>query len=210
MRNNELELQKRAVVRTREWRARNPEKREKWYSEFMSQPNRIAENRRRATKWYHQHKEQVRERNKVKRDHIHKVSKLWREANRTKILEMQKRWREKNKPHRDRYIRAYCRSTHGKLVYINAAARRKARLLGAVATATTHQISCILRASKTCYYCSKTFSNSLRKTIDHIMPLSLGGHHSIENMAVCCKSCNSIKKDKHPSLFAIQIGRLLI
>ena len=51
----------------------------------------------------------------------------------------------------------------------------------------------ILRAHKNrCHYCKK------RKvlTIDHVIPLSKGGMHIVENIVPACRSCNSAKKDK--------------
>lgn len=42
-----------------------------------------------------------------------------------------------------------------------------------------------------CFYCGK-----LSETIDHLIPLSLGGTDSVINLTGACKSCNSSKKDK--------------
>ena len=45
-------------------------------------------------------------------------------------------------------------------------------------------------------------------TIDHLVPLSRGGHHTASNIVGACKSCNSSKKDKMPEAFANQLGIL--
>lgn len=42
-----------------------------------------------------------------------------------------------------------------------------------------------------CFYC-----NEAGTTIDHIIPVSRGGAHSIGNLLPCCKPCNSSKGNK--------------
>lgn len=48
-----------------------------------------------------------------------------------------------------------------------------------------------------CVYCHETKP----LTMDHVIPLSRGGRHSIENIVPACLSCNSSKKDKMPDEF---------
>lgn len=45
------------------------------------------------------------------------------------------------------------------------------------------------RATAKCYYCEKMFSTK-RIHFDHVIPLSRGGAHSIENLCVSCAPCN--------------------
>ena len=42
-----------------------------------------------------------------------------------------------------------------------------------------------------CTYCHVRFRGD--KTIDHVIPVSRGGSNDIENLVVCCRSCNSTK-----------------
>lgn len=44
-----------------------------------------------------------------------------------------------------------------------------------------------------CAYCGKP---SQRLTIDHVIPLSKGGPHTIQNIVPACNPCNSSKKDR--------------
>lgn len=57
------------------------------------------------------------------------------------------------------------------------------------------------QSSGMCFYCGKKLQIDFpnRKdymTIDHFIPLSLGGENSIKNMVPACKKCNSEKGDK--------------
>ena len=45
-----------------------------------------------------------------------------------------------------------------------------------------------------CYYCGKKIEK--RKTIDHKTPVSRGGTNKLENLCICCQSCNSSKGNK--------------
>ncbi len=49
-----------------------------------------------------------------------------------------------------------------------------------------------------CYYC-KNETPSFGCHFDHIIPLSKGGHHSVENLCVTCPSCNFSKGSKNLS-----------
>lgn len=46
-----------------------------------------------------------------------------------------------------------------------------------------------------CGICKKS-ETEVEITIDHIIPLNLGGKHSKENIMPLCRSCNSRKKDR--------------
>lgn len=35
-------------------------------------------------------------------------------------------------------------------------------------------------------------------TIDHKLPISRGGRHTLENVATCCRACNAIKRERTP------------
>ena len=48
--------------------------------------------------------------------------------------------------------------------------------------------------NKLCFYCNSGVSLEF----DHYIPLSAGGENSIDNVVMCCKSCNSRKGQQHP------------
>lgn len=49
------------------------------------------------------------------------------------------------------------------------------------------------KSTAVCYYCQKEFSTK-KIHFDHIIPLSKGGPHSVENLAVSCPRCNLTKQ----------------
>jgi 5-methylcytosine-specific restriction endonuclease McrA len=55
-----------------------------------------------------------------------------------------------------------------------------------------------------CYYCASPLARNERH-IDHVVPRSRGGAHSIENVVVCCRSCNRSKHTRTPEEW---LGRL--
>jgi 5-methylcytosine-specific restriction protein A len=48
-----------------------------------------------------------------------------------------------------------------------------------------------------CHYCQKKFASS-ELTMDHVVPLSLGGRSVKGNLVPCCKECNNAKKASLP------------
>ena len=48
-----------------------------------------------------------------------------------------------------------------------------------------------------CYYCGKTLNPFFGEFhIDHVIPVTRGGTHHIDNLVPCCLPCNSHKGDK--------------
>ena len=66
-----------------------------------------------------------------------------------------------------------------------------------------------LRSNATiCYWCECSLKNNIVH-VDHYIPLSKGGKHTISNMVISCKKCNEKKGAKDPNDFAASIGKLL-
>jgi hypothetical protein len=55
-------------------------------------------------------------------------------------------------------------------------------------------IRCLLLAAECCPYCERRLGRN--RSLDHILPLSRGGLHSIHNVIVCCLRCNTAKRDR--------------
>ena len=130
---------------------------------------------------------------------------------RARIREVRKAWYAANAEERRAYQRAYmasnpeARATNRRLVAEwykrNPArtrdkhARRRARE-GAGRVTQEEWDALLVREGGYCAYCG---TESEKLTMDHVVPLSRGGAHSIENILPACKSCNSRKSARTPS-----------
>ena len=55
----------------------------------------------------------------------------------------------------------------------------------------------LVRDLYTCQYCGCRLTNTTG-TRDHVVPRSLGGPNSFNNLVACCRACQAIKGDRHP------------
>jgi 5-methylcytosine-specific restriction endonuclease McrA len=86
--------------------------------------------------------------------------------------------------------------------------RRRARLRGLESKATASQIRNAKAKTKgKCFYCSVRVK---MLTIDHILPICLGGSHTLDNIVFACHPCNSRKSGTHPDTFGKEFGLLLV
>ncbi|RLC41644.1 MAG: HNH endonuclease [Candidatus Coatesbacteria bacterium] len=60
----------------------------------------------------------------------------------------------------------------------------------------------IKRDGGRCQFCGKKSKNL---TIDHVIPLSMGGKHSWENCVACCPECNIKKGDRTPEMANMEL-----
>jgi 5-methylcytosine-specific restriction endonuclease McrA len=72
-------------------------------------------------------------------------------------------------------------------------------------TLTESAVKALYAAAKRCCYCQKPM-RSKQKSLDHIIPLSLSGAHSVQNVVVCCRSCNASKHDRPVKEWLKEIG----
>lgn len=104
-----------------------------------------------------------------------------------------KRYREENEHTRDldhaRKLRYY---------YRKYSALRSTRIEGADAISFEDWKK--LYSAETCYYCGKVIYGR-NKTVDHKTPISKGGTNKLDNLCMCCASCNSKKGNKTEAEF---------
>jgi hypothetical protein len=55
-----------------------------------------------------------------------------------------------------------------------------------------------------CWYCEREYNGrNIKRTRDHIIPLSVIIYNNPKNYVGCCKQCNSLKKNLNAKEFAI-------
>lgn len=79
-------------------------------------------------------------------------------------------------------------------IRVETARRRRARLLAASSpgVSASDWVRLKNRHGHRCFYCRE----QANLTMDHVVPLSRGGAHSIGNILPACLSCNSSKRDR--------------
>ena len=108
------------------------------------------------------------------KDQIHQRAKLSRERH----PETSRNWRKNNLDK----IRNYAHI-------------RRARLAEVGGDLTVDEWEAILDFyGHKCLCCGR---DDVKMTIDHVLPISLGGSHTADNVQPLCGPCNSRKKDKH-------------
>jgi hypothetical protein len=50
-----------------------------------------------------------------------------------------------------------------------------------------------LMAAESCQYCGRRFTGFKQMTVDHVIPISRGGGHTVGNIAIVCYDCNHDK-----------------
>ena len=130
------------------------------------------------------------EKKKWKAEH----NKKWMSENKERANFLKRRWELENpEKHKNSQI----------AIKINRRARKKAN----GGSVTKDEIKGLkLKSNSVCYYCKQ----KKRLSIDHVIPLKLGGRNEISNMVMACINCNSQKQAKDPIVYAKEIGLLLI
>lgn len=77
----------------------------------------------------------------------------------------------------------------------NAVRRARGRLIVSTLTAA-EWTSIVIQHGHACAYCRAEFSADRPVTLDHVTPISKGGHHIAANVVPACRPCNSAKKDR--------------
>jgi 5-methylcytosine-specific restriction endonuclease McrA len=74
---------------------------------------------------------------------------------------------------------------------------RASRPMHTDGTLTPSVVAGLFAQAKGCAYCHEPM-HPRDKTLDHVVPVSKGGIHSITNVVIACKSCNSRKRARTP------------
>lgn len=131
-------------------------------------------------------------------------SKQYYEANKEKIRANAKNYYNKNKEYLKASKQAYLQTEAGRLAIKNGRNAYKARKKSTddkTVTISALQNLAIAQNNQ-CSYCKCPIDIADRSVhLDHYIPLSKGGAHSITNVVWACAKCNLRKNDKLPKDF---------
>lgn len=146
---------------------------------------------------YNLDKEEI---NKKRRIKYSKEIEVMREKDRERALT------PKRQEYCKQYQKEYRKREISKIIDKNKRLRRRsAEKKGDI---TTIQLQNLQNNAKACYWCNESLKNK-EVHIDHYVPLSKGGLHTISNLVVSCSKCNLKKHAKDPFVFANSLGKLL-
>lgn len=166
-----------------------------------------------AKQYYAKHREKLIEQHKQHSGRNREAEKRYYANNREKIrryyIENRERLKAKQKQYRKENRESLAvqkkqyRKDHPE-VYRRKNAKRRA----IKANATVGDVLAIVawekiwRARKTvvCHWCKKRIKTT-EAQVDHVVPLSTGGAHAVENMCVSCAPCNCSKQAKPPEVW---------
>lgn len=175
---NYANSKKRHYERSRQWAKTNPQRVAELQAAYRDRQKKL-----RAESADHRAKMRARDRTRYheKRDKVREQRRLAYLRNRKKICNQVRDYRKRN-PH----------------MVLKFGATRRLRVEATVENehAVEHFVK-LIRSSKTvaCYYCKKPVSGK-RAHIDHIIPLSRSGTHTVGNLCASCPRCNNTKHAK--------------
>jgi len=175
-----------AVARASAWFANNKDKatdyRKSW---AQNNPEKIALYKKH---WYQANPEKIKEWQQSNPEKVKAIHKAWREANPEKISTNSKAYRQANPEKVSAYARQWAKSNPERRNF-NASKRRALKLNNGVSQVTLKELQRLYASH--CAYCAAPSEH-----IDHVIPLSRGGTHSIGNLTGACASCNLSKGAK--------------
>lgn len=135
----------------------------------------------------------------------------WAKENPDKARQTTKDWQDRNRELVRQKHREWSKSPEGRKWYqARDHARRAAKAQRTINPKSIDTFIGLVRSKKRvrCYYCQRHVSGAIAH-IDHIIPLSKGGAHSVENLCSTCPKCNQTKSAKLLQDF-ITLGQQLL
>lgn len=146
-----------------------------------------------SQKYNHQHPEKLAESSrKYKATHPEKIRK-WQIDNPEKSRKADQKWRKNHPEQCLEKVRKWAKANPEKTREYNR--NRRARIDGNGGKITAQEwVDLKEKYNNTCLCCGRS---DVEMTLDHVVPLILGGKNVIENAQPLCKSCNCKKHSKH-------------
>jgi len=148
-------------------------------------------------------RERARNASEEQRVQARRRARLWYVENKERAQEYARQYRIDNRERVDKRVTDWMRDNPEAARAIRR--NRKARLRAAEGSHSASDVTAQYdRQGGRCYYCEESVGEAYH--VDHVIPLSLGGRNSPDNLVIACPDCNLSKGGKHPMEFA---GRLL-
>lgn len=170
----------------------------------------IDEFRRKQALYRDSHREKINERQRFLR--ANDPARYRGLAKKSRLKHVHKRraecreWFRKNRGHATLTMRLLYNANPEK--YRQYGHRHKALKKGAAGSFTVSEwLSKVEQLGWKCFYCAVPLTERTL-TQDHMIPLIKGGSNFIDNLAPCCKSCNSRKGDKTVEDFKVYVSDL--
>ena len=137
-------------------------------------------------------KAKARELYRADPERFHAYVKKWTDKNTEHVKAQQKAWGEKNKERIRKTVKAWADANKDKRM-LSAEKRRALKCASGKIVTAREWKDLKEKYGNKCLDCGRT---DVRLTMDHVIPLFLGGKHEIENIQPLCGSCNSKKHTK--------------
>ena len=132
---------------------------------------------------------------KKNRTKIRAYQKKYYDKNKRYHMEKTQRWRKKHLDEYKDYQKKYRKSKEGKLLLSLHRHKRRAKMISTSDGSVTKQAieGMFIGQNYKCNLCGENIRENYH--IDHILPLSKRGTHTIENIQLLCPHCNLTKSD---------------
>lgn len=151
-------------------------------------------------------KDKIAEYRQTHKEYHVEYSKKYYQSHKDKIAELKKAYYQTHKEKKAEQGKAYRQTPMGKIVCKNS--KHKYRAITKQGDVTTEQLLDLQQNAKVCYWCGCKLKGK-KIHIDHYVPISKGGQHTLSNLVITCNKCNLSKNAKDPEVFANSIGKLL-
>jgi 5-methylcytosine-specific restriction endonuclease McrA len=172
------------------WNNKNKDKKAAWDKSYaLRNKEKIRNN---FVAWYEVNREDQLAKSKIRRrlnpEKKAANDKKWQSENKDRVNAKSRAWRIRN-PEKAAQVSKSYRTRNPENGIIKSARRRARKAANGAYLVTAKDLKAIM--SKPCFYCQGKATH-----LEHVLPIVLGGRHSIGNLVASCQVCNLSKSKK--------------